>query len=159
MNLQRITSLLWMALWERFIKRHWIINRGTILPANFHETQEWKALARKHKAICRAKGMFYCVECKSTTELESAHCWPQKKYPEFALWLINLRLRCKDCNGRMGQRVYWDWQTLRVILYYAVRLCVWPTILITVGYAVTTQEAVEVFQLLKTLIQPLLVFL
>lgn len=97
----------------------------------FHQTKEWITLARTHKAICRRKGIFYCVECKSTTELESAHCWPQKKYPEFSLWLINLRLRCRACNQRMGQRVYWDWQTLRVILYYAVRLCLWPTIIAT----------------------------
>lgn len=121
---------------------------------SFHDSPEWKALARTHKAICRAKRVFYCVECKSTTELESAHCWPQKKYPEFNLWMINLRIRCKLCNQRMGQRVYWDWQTLRVILVYAVRLAIWPTSLITVGYAVSAQEAIEVFKFLKTLIQP-----
>ena len=99
--------------------------------SDFHNSAEWIALARVHKAICKYKGMFHCVECKKTTELESAHCWPQKKYPEFGLWMINLRIRCKPCNQRMGQRVYWDWQSIRVIFIHAVPGCVWPTIIMT----------------------------
>ena len=105
---------------------------------NFHDTPEWIALAKLHKALCRHKGMFHCVECKKTKHLESAHCWPQKKYPEFSLWLINLRLRCKDCNQRMGQKVYWDWQSIRVIFIHAVRGCLGPTIITTGLFAWNT---------------------
>lgn len=92
---------------------------------NFHQSPKWRALARRHKQLERRKGNWKCVDCDETGELESDHVLSVKWFYAFRLKLWNLVLRCRECNGKKGSKLYWDLITIglliRVSLGYAIR--------------------------------------
>lgn len=73
----------------------------------FHDSEEWKELAKRHKAIARSNNNWKCVDCRYNHRLHSSHILPQSKYPESRLWLSNLVLQCPNCNYALGARIKW----------------------------------------------------
>ena len=88
-----------------------------------------QALARKHKSIARKRRIFFCVDCKSTVELESDHILSKRWHPELMFKLYNLCIRCKDCNLKKGVKIYFEWRTVKVICISALRASLFPCVL------------------------------
>ena len=88
-----------------------------------------QALAKKHKAIARKRRILFCVDCKSTVELESDHILSKRWHAELMYKLYNLCIRCKDCNLRKGVKFYFEWRTFKVIFISALRASLVPFVL------------------------------
>ena len=109
--------------------------RITWLMASFHNSAEWVALARTHKA----QSILKCVDCGSKNDLESDHVLPASKYKHLRLKLFNLAIRCKPCNQAKSAKVYLDRHTFRVWLILSVRGCFGPSIIALGLYYVSYQ--------------------
>jgi len=79
--------------------------------SNFHQTKAWRKLAKEHKTI-------RCLDCKTTFEIESAHYLPQKRFPMMRLWKANLYYGCSKCNGKLGNKIKWSFQALKLLVIY-----------------------------------------
>ena len=79
--------------------------------SNFHQTKAWRNLAKEHKTI-------RCIDCKTTFEIESAHYLPQKRFPMMALWKSNLYYGCSKCNGKLGAKIKWSIQAIKLLVIY-----------------------------------------
>tara|TARA_R110002012_G_C11446857_1_gene591288 strand:+ start:304 stop:690 length:387 start_codon:yes stop_codon:yes gene_type:complete len=79
--------------------------------SKFHQTKAWKALAKDHKTI-------RCIDCKTTFDIESAHYLPQKKWPMMRLWKSNLYYGCSKCNGKLGDKIKWSAQAIKLLVIY-----------------------------------------
>lgn len=90
-------------------------------PVPFHQTRAWTGLAKRHKQLARRAGKFSCVDCGVTEYLESDHVYPRSRYPELALDIKNLVLRCRKHNAIKGNRVYRDWHGIRVAFIFSIR--------------------------------------
>ena len=92
--------------------------------SSFHSSKEWVALAKIHKLIQKAKGKYYCVDCKTINHLESDHILPVSKYPMYGLWLCNLALRCgpeaKGCNQKKSDKIYWSIRAVQLLVIYGM---------------------------------------
>jgi len=91
--------------------------------SDFHQSRQWIALSKRHKALERANGLWRCVDCGYKEELESDHILPVSKYPMMRLWLCNLALRCGPCNKKKGARVKISPMSLLLLgVYYSVKI-------------------------------------
>jgi len=86
-------------------------------------------LARKHKSICRRKGVWYCVECGSIEELESDHILSKHAHRDLMYKIWNLCLRCKKCNRRKSDKFYFELRTLLTLIRASIHSAVWPSLL------------------------------
>jgi len=88
--------------------------------SGFHQSKQWAARSRKHKAIAKDKGKWRCVGCGYKGELESDHILPVSKYPMMGLWLCNLALRCGPCNKKKGAKFYVSPRALLLFYFYSM---------------------------------------
>ena len=102
----------------------------------FHQSKEWRALARRHKALHRGKLTWRCKDCGYEGELQSDHILSVKRYPELALMMSNLCLRCDPCNKKKSDKTYADLLTFKVMLRQSIKKAVIATIIIGVCYGV-----------------------
>lgn len=92
--------------------------------SSFHQSPEWIALSKQHKAIERAYKRWRCKDCGYSGEgLDSDHVLPAKHWKMARLWLCNLELRCgKDtknkCNQKKGVQLYYTPRTAKLLGYY-----------------------------------------
>ncbi len=86
-------------------------------------------LARQHKALCRRKGWWYCVECGAVDELESDHILSKHAHRDLMYKIWNLCLRCKKCNLRKSNKFYWEFRTFKVILRASVQSAVFRAVI------------------------------
>ena len=61
-----------------------------------------------------------CIDCRSDKDIESAHYLPQKRFPMSALWRINLYYGCSKCNGKLGAKIKWSIQAVKLLSIYAM---------------------------------------
>ena len=61
-----------------------------------------------------------CIDCRSDKDIESAHYLPQKRFPMSALWRINLYYGCSKCNGKLGDKIKWSIQAVKLLSIYAM---------------------------------------
>ena len=110
---------------------------------DFHQSREWKALARKHKQLMLKSGKYYCVDCGVTENLESDHVLPVSRFWKYRLKSWNLVLRCEEDNKKKGARLIWAPSTgkvllivvcRKVIVYFCAGFIVWLTMTISVHH-------------------------
>lgn len=83
--------------------------------SKFHQSKAWRKLAKEHKTI-------RCIDCKTTFEIESAHYLPQKRFPMSALWKSNLYYGCSKCNRKLGDKIKWSIQAVKLLgIYMLIR--------------------------------------
>lgn len=85
-------------------------------------------LARKHKAIARRRGAWFCVECGVSENLESDHILSKHAHPDLIYKLWNLCLRCKGCNLRKSDKFYFEFRTFRVLIRASLQSSFWPSL-------------------------------
>ena len=100
----------------------------------FHQTNQWRALARKHKSMERRRGTWGCVDCGSVIGLESDHRLPVSEYPDLKLEADNLALRCAKCNQAKSNKVRW-FEVVRYSVKQSFRDTIIATIIIGAIYA------------------------
>ena len=83
-------------------------------------------LARKHKAIARRRNAWFCVECKSTEELESDHILSKHAHRDLMYKMWNLCLRCKECNLRKYNKFYFEFRTYKALITASLQSSFWP---------------------------------
>jgi len=88
--------------------------------SEFHQSPQWIALAKQHKAIQRAYGRWACVDCGKKGELDSGHILPQEKWKMSRLWLSCLVLQCRDCNLKLGDNIRWSIQAVKLLGIYMI---------------------------------------
>ena len=86
-------------------------------------------LARKHKALCRKRRIFFCVECKSKLDQQSDHILSQHYYPKLRYKLWNLCIRCEECNQRKSDKFYWELRSFRVMARASITGALFPSLL------------------------------
>jgi len=128
-----------------------------IMGDNFYSSPEWSALKKKaykrYGRKCAATGLTE----KDGITLSVDHVLPRSKAPHLALKLSNVQVLELGLNKTKSNRANWDFRPVHWRLWYwAIKWIKRALVVVIVGVAVSTQEAVEVFQFLKTLIQPLL---
>lgn len=83
--------------------------------SKFHQTNQWRKLAKDHKTIK--------CDCGSKDDIQSAHYLPQKHYPMMRLWKINLYYSCGDCNRKLGDKIYWSIRAIQLLgIYHMIKL-------------------------------------
>jgi len=87
----------------------------------FHQTKAWRNLARKHKLLAKSKGMYYCVKCGTTEELESDHILSVIRYPKLRLKMVNLQLLCREHNRKKGAKVLFGLNTFKLLFLLWLR--------------------------------------
>ena len=101
------------------------------LVSEFHKSKAWRKLAADHKTL-------RCICCNSKTDIESAHYLPQKRFPMMRLWRSNLYYSCKACNGKLGNRIKWSTQAVKLLGIYmlikAIRIAIAAGVIFTLGY-------------------------
>ena len=74
----------------------------------FYSSAEWAVL----RAVVIAQSGRHCVECRKfvlrKSDLTVDHILPRSKYAHLTLDRKNLRVLCRSCNSRKGNRVYAD---------------------------------------------------
>jgi hypothetical protein len=92
--------------------------------SDFHNSKEWIALSKLHKAIERARGRWKCTDCSyKGDDMTSDHVLCVKYYGMFKLWLCNLALRCGPCNSKKGTKFYVSPRSLLLLgVYYSVKI-------------------------------------
>ena len=74
----------------------------------FYSSPEWNMLRRQ---VIKQKGRV-CAECgrkiKRNDDVTVDHIKPRSKYPDLALVIDNLRVLCRSCNSRKGDREFTD---------------------------------------------------
>ena len=92
--------------------------------SDFHQSKEWIALGKLHKAIERARGRWKCIDCSYRgDDMTSDHVLCVDKYAMFRLWLVNLKLRCRPCNSKKGTKFYISPRSLLLLgVYYSVKI-------------------------------------
>lgn len=72
----------------------------------FYSSPEWNTLREQ---VIGQKGSV-CAECgrriKEDKDITVDHIKPRSKYPDLALKIENLRVLCRSCNSRKGDREY-----------------------------------------------------
>lgn len=122
-------------------------------------------LARKHKALCRRRGIFYCVECKSKLDPESDHILSQHYYPQLRYKLWNLCIRCKECNQRKSDKFYWEFRTFKVLAISLLRSAFWTfwlsfaAVFLLHGLAFYDLIPIDVLNVLAAFFPPEILFL
>lgn len=86
----------------------------------FHDGDEWKRLARRHKQIEGRKNNWKCVDCGYKEKLHSGHILPSSRFPETRLWMSNLILQCPNCNYALGPRIRWCRQAIKLLVIVMV---------------------------------------
>ncbi len=96
---------------------------------SFHSSKAWRKLAKEHKTL-------RCVDCKTTFEIESAHYLPQKRFPMMALWKSNLYYGCSKCNGKLGAKIKWSIQAIKLLVIYGlIKLTIYLTMALIIVIA------------------------
>ena len=117
-------------------------------------------LARKHKALCRKRRIFFCVECKSKLDQQSDHILSQHYYPKLRYKLWNLCIRCEDCNQRKSDKFYWELRSFRVMARASIQSSLIPSalalfLLIALHYlAVYAYFPIDVLSFLSAFLPP-----
>jgi hypothetical protein len=74
----------------------------------FYSSPEWNLL---RKQVIKERGRV-CAECgckiKRNDDVTIDHIKPRSKYPDLALKMDNLRVLCRSCNSRKGNREFED---------------------------------------------------
>jgi len=98
--------------------------------SKFHQSRAWTKLAKDHKTI-------RCIDCKKDTDIQSSHYLPQERFKMSRLWKWGLYYGCKDCNGKLGDKIKWSFRAIQLLMVYGTMKGIyWGMIIIY--FALTT---------------------
>jgi len=90
----------------------------------FHQTTPWHKLSKDFKTL-------KCVDCGSITDIEAGHILPAATWKMARLWKSNLVAQCHPCNAKLGCKIRWSIQALKLLaVYIAMKAIYWVIIII-----------------------------
>jgi len=96
----------------------------------FHQTTPWQKLSKDFKTL-------RCVDCGSITDIEAGHILPAANWKMARLWKSNLVAQCHACNAKLGCKIRWSIQAIKLLVVYgAMKFIYW--IIIIFYFSLTT---------------------
>ena len=100
----------------------------------FHQTSPWQKLSKDFKTL-------KCVDCGSITDIEAGHILPAANWKMSRLWKSNLVAQCHACNAKLGCKIRWSIQAIKLLtVYIAMKAIYW--IIIILYFSLTTSVMV-----------------
>jgi len=82
----------------------------------FHSSKEWRKVSKEFKTP-------RCVDCGKTEDIEAGHILPASRFKMFRLWKSNLVNQCRSCNAKLGNKIRWSLQAIKLLgLYMLVKI-------------------------------------
>ena len=75
--------------------------------SNFHQSPAWQKLAKEHKTMR--------CHCGSAKDIQSGHILPASRFKSSRLWKSNLIYQCEVCNKKLGNRIKWSPQAIKLL--------------------------------------------
>ena len=79
----------------------------------FHQTTPWQKLSKDFKTL-------KCVDCGKSSDIEAGHILPANRFKMSRLWMSNLVAQCRSCNAKLGNKIRWSLQALKLLLVYGM---------------------------------------
>jgi len=90
----------------------------------FHQDSPWRKLSKDFKTL-------KCVDCGKSEDIEAGHILPASKWKMARLWRSNLVAQCRSCNAKLGDKIRWSIQALKLILVYGmIKAIYWTGIIL-----------------------------
>jgi hypothetical protein len=81
--------------------------------SKFHNSKEWQRLAKAHKQLS-------CSDCGSKKDIQSGHILPASRFKMMSLWKSNLIAQCLPCNRKLGAKIHWSLQAIKLLVIYGM---------------------------------------
>ena len=78
--------------------------------SKFHQSKKWRKASKAFKN---------CVDCGKPSE-DAGHILPVSRYPLMGLWQSNLVNQCGPCNAKLGNKIRWSLQAIKLLGIYAM---------------------------------------
>jgi len=90
---------------------------------DFHQTSAWGKLSKDFKTL-------KCVDCGKSEDIEAAHILPAANWKMARLWKSNLVAQCHPCNAKLGCKIRWSIQAIKLLTVYIAMKGIYWTIII-----------------------------
>lgn len=80
---------------------------------NFHKSSAWQKLSKDFKKL-------RCVDCGKSEDIEAGHILPASRFKMVRLWKSNLVPQCRSCNAKLGNKIRWSFQAIKLLSIYAM---------------------------------------
>jgi len=90
----------------------------------FHQTSPWVKLSKDFKTL-------KCVDCGKSEDIEAGHILPASSWKMSRLWMSNLVAQCRSCNAKLGNKIRWSPQAIKLLMVYgAMKFIYWGIIIL-----------------------------
>jgi len=90
----------------------------------FHQTAPWQKLSKDFKTL-------KCVDCGKSEDIEAGHILPAANWKMARLWRWNLIHQCHSCNAKLGCKIRWSIQAIKLLtVYIAMKAIYWLVIIL-----------------------------
>ncbi len=95
--------------------------------SNFHKSKAWLKLSKDFKTL-------KCVDCGKSEDIEAGHILPASRFKMSRLWKSNLVAQCRSCNAKLGAKIRWSLQAIKLLAVYAmIKFLMYSVIIIMVA--------------------------
>ena len=77
----------------------------------FHQSKQWRKVSKDFKTL-------RCIDCGKTEDIESGHILPASRFKMTRLWKSNLVPQCRSCNAKLGDKIRWSLQAIKLLSIY-----------------------------------------
>ena len=79
----------------------------------FHQSKQWRKVSKDFKTL-------RCIDCGKTEDIESGHILPASRFKMTRLWQSNLVAQCRSCNAKLGDKIHWSLQAIKLLSIYVM---------------------------------------
>ncbi len=125
--------------------------------SEFHQSPAWLKLSKDFKTL-------KCVDCGKSEDIQAGHILPASRFKMSRLWKSNLVAQCAACNAKLGNKIRWSIQAIKLLgIYGAMKTIQYLFIAALIGIiflygyyditknssTITDQIRADVYQLIK----------
>ena len=81
--------------------------------SDFHKSSAWQSLSKDFKKL-------RCVDCGKSEDIEAGHILPASRFKMVRLWQSNLVAQCRSCNSKLGNKIRWSLQAIKLLSIYTM---------------------------------------
>ena len=81
--------------------------------SNFHKSSAWAKASKDFKSV-------KCVDCGKSEDIEAGHILPASRFKMMRLWQSNLVNQCRSCNAKLGAKIRWSLQAIKLLMIYGM---------------------------------------
>lgn len=79
--------------------------------SDFHGSKDWQKAAKEHKTN-------RCIDCGTDKDITSGHILPVSRFKMSRLWKSCLVYQCQPCNAKLGNKIRWSLQAIKLLGIY-----------------------------------------